>query len=254
MINSCMLCGLCEELCPGNFSMAAVCLDARRVMVGQNRMPPSAHEFALRDMAFANGDHCALARHAPGKDSSRHLFFPGCQLTACDPGGVAAAYDDLRARLGKVGLLLSCCGAPARTMRLCGRMCGPCLGHAASRWSNRRFRERPPSAAVTAGSWRRPTQNSGFGWPSTGLRPPPRISSPTAPCVGTCWPRSASGPYPQGRSPAYSHRDRKLAFAYAQDMVAASNPLHLGRIRPQSFETTWAPASGGKAFLLGALC
>lgn len=114
MINSCMLCGLCEELCPGHFSMAAVCLDARRVMVGQNRMPPSAHEFALRDMAFANGEHCALARHAPGATYSRYAFFPGCQLTACDPDGVAAAYADLRRRLGEVGLLLSCCGAPAR--------------------------------------------------------------------------------------------------------------------------------------------
>ena len=114
MINSCMLCGLCEELCPGNFSMAAVCLDARRVMVCQDRMPPSAHEFALRDMAFANSGHCALARHAPGKDSSQYLFFPGCQLTASDPDGVAAAYGDLRSRLGEVGLLLSCCGAPAR--------------------------------------------------------------------------------------------------------------------------------------------
>lgn len=114
MINSCMLCGLCEELCPGRFSMATVCLDARRGMVGRNRMPPSAHEFALRDMAFANSDRCALARHAPGTTASRYLFFPGCQLTACDPGGVAAAYADLRHRLGDVGLLLSCCGAPAR--------------------------------------------------------------------------------------------------------------------------------------------
>uniref|UniRef100_I2PWN8 NADPH-dependent glutamate synthase beta chain-like oxidoreductase n=1 Tax=Desulfovibrio sp. U5L TaxID=596152 RepID=I2PWN8_9BACT len=114
MINSCTLCGLCEELCPGRFSMAAVCLDARRVMVAQDRMPPSAHEFALRDMAFANGERCALARHAPGTTISRYLFFPGCQLTACDPDGVAAAYDDLCRRLGGVGLLLSCCGAPAR--------------------------------------------------------------------------------------------------------------------------------------------
>ncbi len=114
MINSCMLCGLCEELCPGRFSMAAVCRDARRVMVAQDRMPPSAHEFALRDMAFANSDRCALARHAPKTVLSRHLFFPGCQLAACDPDGVAAAYDDLCQRLGGVGLLLSCCGAPAR--------------------------------------------------------------------------------------------------------------------------------------------
>jgi Fe-S oxidoreductase len=113
MINSCMLCGLCEEVCPEDFSMADLCLEARRSMVERGTMPPSAHEFALRDMAFANSESCALARHAPGADSSDYLFFPGCQLTASDPDGVQAAYADLRARLGRVGLMLRCCGAPA---------------------------------------------------------------------------------------------------------------------------------------------
>ncbi|WP_147820877.1 pyridine nucleotide-disulfide oxidoreductase/dicluster-binding protein [Salidesulfovibrio onnuriiensis] len=113
MINSCMLCGLCEVICPEDFSMADVCLQARRTMVEKGTMPPSAHEFALRDMAFANGEKAALARHAPGADASEYLFFPGCQLTASDPGGVMAAYADLRQRLGAVGLLLHCCGAPA---------------------------------------------------------------------------------------------------------------------------------------------
>ncbi|MBG0789882.1 MAG: 4Fe-4S dicluster domain-containing protein [Desulfovibrionaceae bacterium] len=114
MINSCMLCGLCETVCPEDFSMADVCLEARRSMVERGKMPPSAHEFALRDMAFANGPKCVLARHAPGADASGYVFFPGCQLTASDPGGVEAAYGDLLDRLGDVGLLLHCCGAPAR--------------------------------------------------------------------------------------------------------------------------------------------
>ncbi|WP_285907548.1 pyridine nucleotide-disulfide oxidoreductase/dicluster-binding protein [Pseudodesulfovibrio pelocollis] len=113
MINSCMLCGLCQAVCPEDFSMADLCLEARRSMVELGTMPPSTHEFALRDMAFANGDSCALARHAPAEDSSDYLFFPGCQLTASDPDGVHAAYADLRARLGRVGLMLRCCGAPA---------------------------------------------------------------------------------------------------------------------------------------------
>lgn len=113
MINSCMLCGLCETVCPEDFDMAEVCLDARRSMVDKGKMPPSAHEFALRDMAFANSEKCVVARHAPGTDASEYLFFPGCQLTASDPDGVEAAYADLRARLGRVGLLLHCCGAPA---------------------------------------------------------------------------------------------------------------------------------------------
>jgi Fe-S oxidoreductase len=113
MINSCMLCGLCDTVCPEDFAMGDVCLEARRNMIAKGTMPPSAHEFALRDMAFADGDKCALARHAPSADSSEYVFFPGCQLTATDPGGAERAYADLRERLGKVGLILRCCGAPA---------------------------------------------------------------------------------------------------------------------------------------------
>ncbi len=113
LINSCMLCGLCETVCPEDFSMADLCLQARQTMVERGTMPPSAHDFALRDMAFANGDKSALARHAPGTDASEYVFFPGCQLTASDPDGVETAYADLRDRLGSVGLLLHCCGAPA---------------------------------------------------------------------------------------------------------------------------------------------
>ncbi|CAG34998.1 pyridine nucleotide-disulfide oxidoreductase/dicluster-binding protein [Desulfotalea psychrophila] len=113
MVNSCMLCGLCDTLCPEEFSMADFCLTIRRGMVEKNKMPPAAHEFALRDMAFANGKKCALVRHAPGMVSSEYLFFPGCQLTASNPGAVERAYQDLRDRLGSVGLMLSCCGAPA---------------------------------------------------------------------------------------------------------------------------------------------
>jgi len=113
MINSCMLCGLCETVCPEDFSMADLCLEARRTMVRRDKMPPSAHEFALRDMAFADGDRAALAKHAPGTDRSEYLFFPGCQLPASAPESVEAAYADLRERLGSVGLMLRCCGAPA---------------------------------------------------------------------------------------------------------------------------------------------
>ena len=114
MINSCMLCGLCAAICPEDFDMGGLCLVARRNMVEQGRMPPSAHEFALDDMAQACGPDCTLARHAPGEAASAFAFFPGCQLTASDPGAVERAYALLRGALpGPTGLLLRCCGAPA---------------------------------------------------------------------------------------------------------------------------------------------
>jgi glutamate synthase (NADPH) small chain len=112
--NSCSLCGLCAEVCPNDLDMAAVCSDARRLMVQQGKMPPSAHDFALRDMAFSNSSKFATARNQPGTASSTYLFFPGCQLAGSSPAYVEQLYAYLTKRLdGGVGLMLRCCGAPA---------------------------------------------------------------------------------------------------------------------------------------------
>lgn len=114
LINSCSLCGLCEAVCPEDFAMQDLCLQTRRSMVRNDRMPPSAHEFALEDMAFSLSEEFLLARHAPGSTGSSHLFFPGCQLCASAPGQVEALYTHLRHAIPDgVGLLLGCCGAPA---------------------------------------------------------------------------------------------------------------------------------------------
>jgi NADPH-dependent glutamate synthase beta subunit-like oxidoreductase len=114
MINSCSLCGLCEHVCPENFAMQDLCLSARRSMVSRDKMPPSAHEFALMDMAFSQGEDFAMARHQPGKSASTYLFFPGCQLCASSPDKVFNTYQFLCTKLSDgMGLMLDCCSAPA---------------------------------------------------------------------------------------------------------------------------------------------
>jgi glutamate synthase (NADPH) small chain len=114
LINSCSLCGLCEAVCPNDFAMQDLCLAARQGMVTRGKMPPSAHDFALQDMAFSQSDCFALARHAPGRSASRYLFFPGCQLAASAPDQTARVYEYLMEHLtGGVALMLGCCGAPA---------------------------------------------------------------------------------------------------------------------------------------------
>jgi glutamate synthase (NADPH) small chain len=112
-INSCSLCGLCGEVCPNDLNMGDLNRQARQIMVEQNRMPPSAHDFALRDLQFSNSDAFALARHRPGATSSAYVFFPGCQLAGSAPQHVERTYAYLQAKLGDVGLMLGCCGAPA---------------------------------------------------------------------------------------------------------------------------------------------
>ena len=114
LINSCSLCGLCERVCPEDFPMQELCLEARRSMVRREKMPPPAHEFALMDMAFSQSERCHLARCEPGADRCDYLFFPGCQLAATRPGQTIRVYEHLRSGLlDNVGLMLGCCGAPA---------------------------------------------------------------------------------------------------------------------------------------------
>jgi Fe-S oxidoreductase len=115
MVNSCSLCGLCAAVCPEKLSMGEVCLDARQSMVKKGKMPPSAYDFALRDMTFSTSEAFALARHQPGHTASQAVFFPGCQLSASSPDHVAQTYAYLQQRIpGGVGLILGCCGAPAK--------------------------------------------------------------------------------------------------------------------------------------------
>ena len=115
MVNTCSLCGLCETVCPEKLSMGEVCLEARQSMVQRGKMPPSTHDFALRDLAFSRSDAFTFVRHQPGFTSSEAIFFPGCQLSASSPEHVVHAYEYLRGKItGGVGLMLGCCGAPAR--------------------------------------------------------------------------------------------------------------------------------------------
>ncbi|MCF8068492.1 MAG: 4Fe-4S dicluster domain-containing protein [Desulfobacterales bacterium] len=114
LINSCSLCGLCEQVCPENFAMQDLCIQARQDMVSERYMPPSAHEFALQDMEFSQSSKFSLARHAPGQLESRYCFYPGCQLSASSPVHVHEVYNYLRSSLsGGIGLMLDCCSAPA---------------------------------------------------------------------------------------------------------------------------------------------
>lgn len=114
MINSCSLCGLCEEVCPNNLNMGQIIHEARKEMVRRGKMPPSAHDFALRDMEFSTGEKFVLNRHQPGFRTSKGVFFPGCQLSGSSPQHVSGIYRYLCEKIsGGVGLSLGCCGAPA---------------------------------------------------------------------------------------------------------------------------------------------
>ncbi len=114
MINSCNLCGQCKSICPNGLDMEKVFSAARNAMVKSEKMPPSAFEFGLLDMEYSNGEDFFLARHEYGREDSKYIYFPSCQLAASEPELVIKVYEDLQKKLeGGVGILLSCCNIMA---------------------------------------------------------------------------------------------------------------------------------------------
>jgi NADPH-dependent glutamate synthase beta chain and related oxidoreductases len=120
MINSCTMCGLCGDQCQLGIGMKGVIEKTRESMVEKNKMPPSAHDFALKDMEFSNSSQFYMVKSPPvfegqaAGTEAGYLFYPGCQLSASCPEYVESAYKYLLSTIKEgVGLMLGCCGAPA---------------------------------------------------------------------------------------------------------------------------------------------
>lgn len=114
LINSCALCGLCGEVCPNSLNMKEIIEKTRKSMFDRGKMPPSAHDFALKEMEFNKGKNFKLLKHQPGTDSSSYIFFPGCQMGSSGSEYVSEVYQYLIDNTdSNVGLMFNCCGAPA---------------------------------------------------------------------------------------------------------------------------------------------
>jgi Fe-S oxidoreductase len=113
-VSSCNDCGLCEAVCTEQINVGKFLMETRKILHKQGNLPPAFHEFWIRDMLFAQSEEAYIAKNAFGCDRSAYAFFPGCQSGASDPGYVTEPYAYLLKRNPQTGLLLGCCGAPAR--------------------------------------------------------------------------------------------------------------------------------------------
>ncbi len=112
-ISSCNMCGLCKTGCPTAVDISDLVLFARRDRVEHGNYPKAFHDFWLRQMDTAINEGSAFL--APeGHETCSFAFFPGCQLGASNPDYTKESYALLTQQLNSdVGLMLSCCGAPA---------------------------------------------------------------------------------------------------------------------------------------------
>lgn len=110
LIASCSQCGYCVRCCPEGIDFQSYLLEARRILHKKGRMPWAFHDFFLRDMTHARENSVFLWDR---RENPSWLFFPGCQLGASDPQYVLKTYQRICSHVGRVALLVDCCGAPA---------------------------------------------------------------------------------------------------------------------------------------------
>jgi Fe-S oxidoreductase len=111
-ISTCNQCGLCGEVCPLGIDIGEAMRVSHAALNEKGAMPWAFHEFWLKDLEFANGEHASLiAEQTTGNDSG-YVFFPGCQLGASEPRYVTEAYRYILGKIPGSAIALMCCGAP----------------------------------------------------------------------------------------------------------------------------------------------
>jgi NADPH-dependent glutamate synthase beta subunit-like oxidoreductase len=113
---SCTLCSLCARVCPESLDVGAMLLEARRELVRAGAAPLPQHAPTLRALRAGVSRTFTLAVPEPGRRRSKRLFFTGCALPGTSPRYTVAAYDELRRSYPGTGVLMFCCGAPARVL------------------------------------------------------------------------------------------------------------------------------------------
>lgn len=113
LISTCNQCGLCKEVCPREIDVGELMRGAHRALREKGAMPWAYHEFWLRDMDHANGEHASFVISPAGYEKSEYMFFPGCQIGASDPRYVTESYKFLTSRKPGTSIMTLCCGAPA---------------------------------------------------------------------------------------------------------------------------------------------
>ena len=110
LINSCNDCGMCRDVCPEKIDMNYMLMTSRTLMNDDGSLPKVYHDVWLRDFEFSLSDRATYLK----KPLGGYLFFPGCQLGASSPDYVKDAFELLNNAKPGAGILLNCCGIPAK--------------------------------------------------------------------------------------------------------------------------------------------
>lgn len=121
-VYSCLLCGLCANICPLSLSPKQMFLEGRRRLVKDGVAPFRSHSFSLTDERW---NIYTLYRERYGVDysdletnSCSTLFFPGCSMATFAPKLTKTIFTHLERFVKSLGILVECCQKPLHDLGL----------------------------------------------------------------------------------------------------------------------------------------
>lgn len=109
---ACSLCGLCGAVCPQNLSPGDLFLAMRRQAVTDGTVDISRYKALLS--YEKRGATRLFSWYSPA--GSKTVFFPGCTLPGTRPGITWRFYEELRALIPDLGIVLDCCHKPSHDL------------------------------------------------------------------------------------------------------------------------------------------
>ena len=109
----CSLCGLCSAVCPEGCDPQALFLEMRREAVERGYGTFPEHKGLL------GYERTGLSRRFSWyglPEGCTTIFFPGCALPGTRPAATAAVYEQLKATIPALGLVMDCCAKPSHDL------------------------------------------------------------------------------------------------------------------------------------------
>ena len=121
-VYSCLLCGLCTNLCPLSLSPKQMFLEWRRKLVKDGVAPFRNHSFYLTDKEWNiytlyRGNY-GISYSDLETSTCETLFFPGCNMSTFAPKLTRTLFLQLKRFNGSVGILVDCCQKPIHDLGL----------------------------------------------------------------------------------------------------------------------------------------
>lgn len=112
---SCMLCGICKQVCPKDIDLRNMFYEIRKDLFNNKSKNLRIKGYNMVKFHQVNSFSPLFSNNIKGVNT-KTVFLPGCSLTSYSSDIVQKTFEYLREHINDISLLVKCCGKPTEAM------------------------------------------------------------------------------------------------------------------------------------------